>query len=119
MLKPLNALTRRAKDVGDTLLSQQIYTGRRDEFGQIELALDMLQAQVGAVVGRIGDASRRLAGHADQRGELLQSSHDSSLHQQLETDQVPTAINEMRASVAQLASNALEGISLQVKKSPK
>lgn len=44
MLKPLNTLTRRAKDVGDTLLSQQIYTGRRDEFGQIELALDMLQA---------------------------------------------------------------------------
>ena len=71
------------------------------------------------MVGRIGDASRRLAGHADQRGELLQSSHDSTLHQQLERDQVPTAINEMRASVAQLASNALEGISLQVKKSPK
>ena len=52
------------------------------------------------MVGRIGDASRRLAGHADQRVELLQSSHDSTLHQQLETDQVPTAITEMSVQIA-------------------
>ena len=105
-LKPLNALARRAKDVGDNPLSQQIYTGRQDELGQIEFALHMLQAQVGAVVGRIGDASQRLAGHAGELVEHLQSSHNSTLHQQLETDQVAIAINEMAASVAQVASNA-------------
>ena len=105
-LKPLSALARRAKDVGDNPLSQQIYTGRQDELGQIEFALHMLQAQVGAVVGRIGDASQRLAGHAGELVEHLQSSHNSTLHQQLETDQVAIAINEMAASVAQVASNA-------------
>ena len=99
-LKPLSALARRAKDVGDNPLSQQIYTGRQDELGQIEFALHMLQAQVGAVVGRIGDASQRLAGHAGELVEHLQSSHNSTLHQQLETDQVAIAINEMAASVA-------------------
>lgn len=106
MLRPLHALTRRAKDVGDNPLSQQIYTGRRDEFGQIEFALHMLQAQVGAVVGRIGDASQRLAGHAGELVQHLQSSHASTLSQQLETDQVATAINEMAASVAQVATHA-------------
>jgi len=107
VLKPLNALARRAKDVGDNPLSQQIYTGRQDELGQIEFALHMLQAQVGAVVGRIGDASQRLAGHAGELVEHLQSSHNSTLHQQLETDQVAIAINEMAASVAQVASNVV------------
>ena len=106
LLRPLHALTRRAKGVGDNPLSQQIYTGRRDEFGQIEFALHMLEAQVGAVVGRIGDASQRLAGHASELVQHLQSSHASTLNQQLETDQVATAINEMAASVAQVATNA-------------
>ena len=106
LLQPLNALARRAKGVGDNPLSQQIYTGRRDDVGQIAFALNMLEAQVGAVVGRIGDASQRLAGHAGELVEHLQSSHDSTLHQQLETDQVAIAINEMAASVAQVANNA-------------
>ena len=106
LLRPLNALTRRAQDVGHNPLSQHIYTGRRDEIGQIEFALHMLQAQTGAVVGRIGDASQRLAGHASELVQHLESSHASTLHQQLETDQVATAIHEMSTSVAQVASNA-------------
>ncbi|MBW4290951.1 hypothetical protein, partial [Escherichia coli] len=42
---------------------QSLYTGRTDEFGQIEFALRMMQAETGAIVGRIGDASNRLSEH--------------------------------------------------------
>ncbi|MBK5513781.1 PAS domain-containing methyl-accepting chemotaxis protein [Pseudomonas sp. TH15] len=106
MLRPLERLTERARHIADNPLSQGIYTGRRDEFGQIEFALQMLEAQVGAVVGRIGDASQQLAGHAAQLVDHLQSSHSSSLAQQAETDLVAAAIHEMAASVAQVASHA-------------
>ncbi|UWF48342.1 PAS domain-containing methyl-accepting chemotaxis protein [Pseudomonas sp. N3-W] len=106
LLRPLNTLTERARQIADNPLSQGIYTGRRDQFGQIEFALQMLEAQVGAVVGRIGDASQRLAGHAAQLVEHLHSSHTSSLAQQAETDQVAAAIHQMAASVAQVASHA-------------
>ena len=106
LLRPLNTLTERARQIADNPLSQGIYTGRRDEFGQIEFALQMLEAQVGAVVGRIGDASQRLAGHAAELVEHLQSSHTSTLAQQAETDQVAAAIHQMTASVAQVASHA-------------
>ena len=106
ILRPLERLTVRARNVADNPLSQGIYTGRRDEFGQIEFALQMLEAQVGAVVGRIGDASQQLAGHAAQLVDHLHSSHRSSLAQQAETDQVAAAIHEMAASVAQVASHA-------------
>ena len=78
LLRPLNALTRRAQDVGHNPLSQHIYTGRRDEMGQIAFALQMLEAQTGAMVGRIGDASQRLAGHASELVQHLQSSHSST-----------------------------------------
>uniref|UniRef100_UPI003F589C94 methyl-accepting chemotaxis protein n=1 Tax=Pseudomonas purpurea TaxID=3136737 RepID=UPI003F589C94 len=105
-LRPLGRLTERARVIADNPLSQGIYTGRRDEFGQVEFALQMLEAQVGAVVGRIGDASQRLAGHAAELVEHLQSSHSSTLDQQAETDQVAAAIHQMAASVAQVASHA-------------
>ena len=78
-----------------------IYTGRGDECGQIEFALQMLEAQVSAVVGRIGDASQRLSGHAAQLVENLHNSHASMLGQQAQTDQVAAAIHQMAASVAE------------------
>jgi aerotaxis receptor len=106
ILRPLEQLAERARQIADNPLSQAIYTGRRDEFGQIEFALQMLEAQVGAVVGRIGDASQQLAGHAAQLVDHLHSSHTSSLAQQAETDQVAAAIHQMAASVAQVASHA-------------
>ncbi|SDS07195.1 methyl-accepting chemotaxis sensory transducer with Pas/Pac sensor [Pseudomonas asplenii] len=106
VLRPLGRLTERARDLADNPLSQAIYTGRSDEFGQIEFALRMLEAQVGSVVGRIGDASQRLSGHAQELVRHIESSHSSTLEQQAETDQVAAAIHEMAASVAEVASNA-------------
>ena len=106
ILRPLAQLNQRARTIADNPLSQAIYTGRADECGQIEFALQMLEAQVGAVVGRIGDASQRLSGHAAQLVRQLDSSHASSLGQQTQTDQVAAAIHEMAASVAQMASHA-------------
>jgi aerotaxis receptor len=106
ILRPLARLHQRARLVADNPLSQAIYTGRRDECGQIEFALQMLEAQVGAVVGRIGDASQRLSGHAAQLVTQLDSSHASSLGQQHQTDQIAAAIHQMAASVAEMANHA-------------
>nr|WP_219406138.1 PAS domain-containing methyl-accepting chemotaxis protein [Pseudomonas sp. Colony2] len=108
LLRPLAQLNQRARLIADNPLSQGIYTGRKDEFGRIEFAMQMLEAQVGAVVGRIGDASQRLSGHAAALVQQLDSSHTSSLGQQTQTDQVAAAINQMAASVAQVAEHALQ-----------
>ncbi|WP_412547863.1 methyl-accepting chemotaxis protein [Pseudomonas sp. PDM05] len=107
ILRPLAQLNQRARAIADNPLSQAIYTGRTDECGTIEFALHMLEAQVGAVVGRIGDASWRLSGHAAQLVEQLDSSHASSLGQQTQTDQVAAAIHQMTASVAAVANHAV------------
>jgi aerotaxis receptor len=106
LLRPYERLRRQALAIADNPLSQQLYTGRRDGLGQIEFAMRMLKAQLGAVVGRIGDTSSRLAGHSGALAEALHSSHANSLEQQGEADQVATAIQQMSASVAQVASSA-------------
>ncbi|MBC3422717.1 PAS domain-containing methyl-accepting chemotaxis protein [Pseudomonas sp. RW3S2] len=106
LLRPFERLRAQALAVADNPLSQQLYTGRRDDIGQIDFAMRMLKAQLGAVVGRIGDTSTRLAGHSGSLAEALQASHANSLEQQSEADQVATAIHQMSASVAQVASSA-------------
>ncbi len=106
LLRPLVQLSERARLIADNPLSQTIYTGRADELGCIEFAMQMLEAQVGAVVGRIGDSSQRLSGHAAALVRQLDSSHSSTLGQQTQTDQVATAIQQMAASVAQVANHA-------------
>lgn len=64
----------------------------------------MLEAQVGAVVGRIGDASQRLAGHAAQLVKHLDHSHASSLGQQAQTDQVATALDGISRRGSQITA---------------
>ena len=60
-LGPLRALTRRARAIADNPLGQLLYTGRRDELGQIAFAFDMQEAEASALVGRMSDAAQRLA----------------------------------------------------------
>lgn len=46
VLSPLDKLTKRATKIVSNSLSQAVYTGRYDEFGQVEFALSMVEAEV-------------------------------------------------------------------------
>jgi len=105
-LAPLQRLAEQARRVGGNPVGQLIYAGRRDEYGQIAFAMKMLETEAGAMVGRIGDASRQLSQHAQELLGAMDSSTESAARQQSETDQVATAINQMAVSVQDVANNA-------------
>jgi aerotaxis receptor len=105
-LSPLEKLANQARAIGDNPLGQLLYTGRRDQFGEIGFALRMLEAEAGAMVGRISDTTRKLGGHASELLEVMEASNRSAARQQQETDQVATAVTEMAASIQEVASNA-------------
>ncbi|MGV8842006.1 MAG: methyl-accepting chemotaxis protein [Pseudomonas sp.] len=106
-LAPLRGLVEKARKVGDAPLNQALFSGRNDEIGQIDFAMRMLEAETGAVIGRIGDAAHRLTGNIGQLATQIDGSLQHNQHQQAETDQVATAINQMAASVQEVASSAL------------
>ncbi|WP_374761340.1 methyl-accepting chemotaxis protein [Pseudomonas sp. sp1636] len=105
-LRPLTALTRQAQTIADNPLSQLVYSGRNDCFGQIAFALHSLQAEAGAVVGRIADSARQLSVEAGQLVAAVDSSSQATLQQQGETDQVASAISQMASSVQEVARHA-------------
>jgi aerotaxis receptor len=87
-------------------LSQLVYTGRSDCFGQIGFALHSLQAETGAVVGRIADSAWQLSVEAGQLVAAVDSSAQATKQQQGETDQVASAIGQMASSVQEVARHA-------------
>lgn len=115
-LGPLRALVQRARQVGDNPLSQWLYSGRRDEFGQLAFAFTMQEAEAAALVGRISDAARRLAEQSGEMVEAVRQCNQVNRCQQDETDQVAAAVEQMATSVqevahsAQQAANDAEGV---------
>lgn len=105
-LIPLRKLARDAEKIADNPLSQLLYTGRTDEIGQIDFALRMRQAETGAVIGRIGDSSRRLSEFAEKLLDELDTSNHLTGQQQAETEQIAAAVNQMVASIQEVARGA-------------
>ncbi|HEF4760129.1 TPA: methyl-accepting chemotaxis protein [Pseudomonas putida] len=106
MLRPLRVLVGKAREVADNPLSQLLYSGRLDEFGQIDFALRMRQAETEAVIGRINDAADQLGNYTQSLVKQFEDSNALTVEQQAETDQIAVAINQMKESVREVASNA-------------
>ncbi|OOG11962.1 PAS domain-containing methyl-accepting chemotaxis protein [Pseudomonas sp. C9] len=105
-LRPLDALARKAKNIADNPLSQMLYSGRSDQFGQIDFTLKMLEAETLAVVGRIADSARQLNKEAEELVAAVDKNNCATLQQQGETAQVSSAITQMASSVQEVARNA-------------
>ncbi len=68
--------------------------------------MKMLEAEAGAMVGRIADCSRQLSDHARNLLGAVHGNSASASRQQQETDLIATAIQQMTASVQEVALNA-------------
>ena len=104
--QPMNKVLNDARAISDDPVAMHIYTGRNDDAGQLLLAMKMLSAETGGLVGRIADDSRQLSSQSQEllNAVDLSKQHVDTMH--LQTDQVATAINEMSATVQEVASNA-------------
>jgi methyl-accepting chemotaxis protein len=107
-LRPLRELAVRARAISDSKLAQQVYAGRTDEFGQIGLAMKMVESRLGAVVGRISNVSERVGELAARSAAAVVESGKAMGQLQSETDQVATAMNEMTATVQEVARNTVQ-----------
>ncbi|MGY0519050.1 methyl-accepting chemotaxis protein [Pseudomonas aeruginosa] len=104
-LRPLDELAGKARALVDNPLSQQLYSGRDDQFGQIDFALRMLEAEARAVAGRIADSARQLSEEAGRLVAALERNGEATLRQQGETTQVACAITQLAGSVQSVARN--------------
>ena len=106
VLNPVTTAVNKAKSIVDNPLTRYVYTGRNDDIGYLLVAMKMLESETGGIVGRISDSSKKLLANADQLTTTMATTAQGVSQQHTETNQVANAMNEMTATIQDVASNA-------------
>ncbi len=102
----LTAVSKVATKNFKTDITKVLYTGRRDEIAGIEFSLKIKAAELRAVVGRTGDTCSKIMLEAEDDAANIKTISEVVDNQRRETEQLATAINQMSASIKEVANNA-------------
>ena len=107
LMLPMRRVLAVAREIYDQPVMRRIYTGRDDEFGQIQLALRMQKSQLNAVIGRLSDTARILDKVATVTSQTSEQANQGVEAQQHELVQLATAMTEMVATVQEIARSSV------------
>lgn len=95
-----------ADEVFKNTVAQEVYTGRKDELGQMQLAIQFLKAQQNTIIWRSSEAVEEL-GKAAQDANEVACTTESNMHSlSQEVELVASAMTEMTSTVQEVAQNA-------------
>ncbi|MDV5167739.1 PAS domain-containing methyl-accepting chemotaxis protein [Photobacterium rosenbergii] len=113
--KRLAKITALAQAAYENPMMEKIYTGKFDDYSSIELALRMRQAELRAIVGRACETSADILLSAEDEFANTQQVKTNLQQQALATEQVGVAIDQMSATVKEVAENASNASVMTVK----
>jgi len=97
----------RAKKIASGDLSQpDLIITSKDELGELNEAINEMSHGLSDVVSNVNEATRELGAASHQLSETSSNTNAVMAAQQSETAQVATAMNEMSATVQEVAQNA-------------
>ena len=109
VIEPMYKVMDIAKGIAGGDLKQVIHAPHLDEIGQMLQALKMMQARLRTLIGRIAESSATLVSAGTQLSAMTEQTRDGMSSQQGETAQVAEAMNQMAATIRQVAQETLEG----------
>jgi len=104
--RPWKKAAEESKAVFDNAVAKQVYTGRSDELGQLQLVIKMQHAQQETIVWRISDLTGNIEKISERASSVASKTEQDMRNQMSEVEQVATAMNEMTATVHEVAQNA-------------
>ena len=105
--EPLHQTIVAAKKIASGDLAYPIRVTRRDELADVLQAIKMVQARLATVMGQLQESAAALATATDEVANASAATHELMDRQHQETDLVATAMNEMSATVAEVARNTV------------
>ncbi|MBK5000860.1 methyl-accepting chemotaxis protein [Pseudomonas sp. S31] len=103
---PLRQALAAAERVADGDLRESPPVDRRDEMGQLQASMQRMTENLRGLVGGIGDGVTQIASAAEELSAVTEQTSAGVNNQKVETDQVATAMNQMTATVHEVARNA-------------
>lgn len=86
-------------------LTENIQSQRQDEVGNTLMSVKLLQCRLKAIIGRFTESTQELSLSIDVLSETGYQTKTSMARQHAETELVATAMQEMSATVAEIAQN--------------
>ncbi|MCG3729131.1 HAMP domain-containing methyl-accepting chemotaxis protein [Vibrio cincinnatiensis] len=106
--KPIYLAVDFAKKLADGDLSIQVGKTSEDEMGMLLNAVQMAASRLNRMMITITRASEELASSSQELAVVTEQTTSGIMSQEEETEQVATAINQMTATVAEVANNAAQ-----------
>jgi len=103
---PLQRVVGIARKVADGDLTTDIESDRRDELGQLMQAMQAMTLSLRDLIGKLGSGITQLATAAEELSAVTEETSAGVTGQRMETEQVATAMNQMAATVLDVARNA-------------
>ncbi|WP_041446959.1 methyl-accepting chemotaxis protein [Thiocystis violascens] len=110
IVRPIRRLNLALHDIadGEGDLTHDLDASGRDELAELARAFNAFQGKLRELIHQLADGGRQVASAADQLSATSDRSADIVNRQHSETDQVATAMNEMTATVAEVARYATD-----------
>lgn len=108
IVAPLRSVIHVAQQIAAGDLSATVEVTRRDEIGQLMLAMQQMGAGLSSIVSGLQAGIEQLASSAQSLSAVTEQTNLEVSSQKEETDQVATAMNQMTATVHDVARNAEE-----------
>lgn len=108
VVAPLRSVIRVAQQIAAGDLSASIEVTRRDEIGQLMQAMQQMGAGLSGIVSGLQAGIEQLASSAQSLSAVTEQTNLEVSSQKEETEQVATAMNQMTATVHDVARNAEE-----------
>jgi len=108
IVAPLRSVIHVAQQIAAGDLSATIEVSRRDEIGQLMVAMQQMGAGLSGIVSGLQAGIEQLASSAQSLSAVTEQTNLEVSSQKEETEQVATAMNQMTATVHDVARNAEE-----------
>ena len=108
IVAPLRSVIRVAQQIASGDLSGTVAVTRRDEIGQLMQAMQQMGAGLSSIVSGLQAGIEQLASSAQSLSAVTEQTNLEVSSQKDETEQVATAMNQMTATVHDVARNAEE-----------
>jgi len=102
---PISNLVEKCKKIYEDDLAREVYTGRHDEFGTIELALKALQSKTATILSRINDTTDTLEQLSSEANSAALDTDTAIQSQQGEIGLVSSAVTEMSCAILSVSEN--------------
>lgn len=105
-LSPLQGLATALNGIAEGDLNQTIEVKSNDEIGQLQSAMKAMIETLHSMIGSINEMTAQLTSSAAGMTQITNETRQGVEQQQMQTDQVATAMNEMTATVQEVARHA-------------